>query len=146
PAVEKPAPRPKPAPADYPWLLTILAGLAILISVAALALAYLRTRDRVPQRRLSAYDFSTPEAALRSSYLMRDNRDHLAVLELEREQDGLPEGLAATLEIKKVVALKANKQDDGPRGGWPGRKDGMPEKADKDEGPRHKQVVFFSIR
>lgn len=136
---------------DYPWLPTILAGIAVLISLTTLALVYIRTRDGSGLGRgLAAYDISTPEAALRSKYLMQDNRDIRAAIDLQMLREGVPaEGVTPSLKIEKVVTLKPEKEDDEDELRMKrrfGLKDDAPKKKKKPKEHKETKVAFYSFR
>lgn len=84
----------------------ILSGAALLFAIVALIVAI--TRDPLG-RGVSHYDFSTPEGATRSMVEIDFNSDIRARMELDRLQQGDPESVWQTFEVKKVAKFQDRK-------------------------------------
>lgn len=78
------------------WLPVALAGLAVLLSSAALVVAL--TRPGLPGRGVDAYSFDTPEKSLRSNMMAEAEGDIRAKVEFQRRAAG------ATAEAKRKEA------------------------------------------
>lgn len=97
-------PAPAPAAAPRPARVSLLPAAALM--VALLTAAYVLYRDP-PWGRLSGYNFSTPEQALRSDMRMRANGDIAALIELERKMDHKEDKeQLATLDVKRTAEFE----------------------------------------
>lgn len=110
PLPNPPAPRPlerRTTRISFPGLPVVLSGLALLVAIAAMVVAI--TRDPLGKG-LSAYDFSTPEAAARSDLEIEANGDLRAAIDLGRLRQGQNlKDAVRTMEVSRTVDYGSTK-------------------------------------
>ena len=97
-------PSPQKSPSRMPLILSII---ALVFSCAAFILVF--TKNPLGKG-LDSYDFSTPEAALKSGHLIKMNNDLQAQIDLQRLMNGAQnEEALRTLEVNRVADFQDKK-------------------------------------